>query len=89
MKSITRDDSIYKGAYLALRDIMKSMEKKYGVKLYLDSRVDWGKTWMDASVYIHGDRHIVNLVCMKLIVWQHHQKIRDGILFAYPAEDMK
>ena len=70
-------------------DSLKETEKKYGVKLYLDSRVDWGKTWMDASVYIHGDRHIVNLVCMKLIVWQHYQKIRDGILFAYPAEDMK
>lgn len=89
MKSISSENSIYKQAYEALLEIMKNAEKRYGVKMYLDSRVDWGKTWMDSSVYIHGDRHVVNLVCMKLIVWQHMQKIRDGILYAYPAEEIK
>lgn len=89
MKSISSENSIYKEAYDALLGFMKAAEKRYGVKLYLDSKVDWGKTWMDSSVYIHGDRHVVNLVCMKLIVWQHNQKIRDGILYAYPAEEMK
>ncbi|MBL5840892.1 hypothetical protein [Enterobacter asburiae] len=89
MKSITCDNSIYKEAYEALLEIMSAAEKRYGVKLYLDSRVDWGKTWMDSSVYIHGDRHVVNLVCMKLIVWQHNRNIRDGILYAYPATEIK
>lgn len=89
IKSIRSEDSIYREAYDALLDIIKNAEKRYGVKMYIDSCVDWGKTWMDASVYIHGDRHIVNIVCMKLIVWQHNRKIRDGILYAYPAEEMK
>lgn len=89
MNSIRSDNSIYQGAFEALCDIMDAAEKRYGVKLYLDSKVDWGKTWMDCSVYIHGDRHVVNLVCMKLIVWQHTQKIRDGILYAYPASELK
>lgn len=71
----------------ALRDIMNEVGKRHGSKMYLDSVCDFGVSWTDTKVYIHGDRNVVNLVCIRLIAWQHkHLGPCDHYLYAYPAE---
>lgn len=87
--SLSKDISVCKVSFEALKEIMKNAEKRFNTKLYLDSQVQIGKSWLDTVVYIHGERNVVNLVCMKLIVWQHNNlKAGDCYLYAYPAEDI-
>lgn len=87
---ISSENSVCKEAFEALKSIMATAEKRYNTKLYLDSRVDIGKSWLESCVYIHGDRNVVNLVCLKLVNWQlrNFKPGYEYLLYAYPAEDM-
>lgn len=72
----------------ALREIISLVEKRYDTKVYIDSECEIGKHWTDTKVYLHGERRFVDLVCMKLITWQHrYLKLCDHYLFAYPIEE--
>lgn len=88
---LASDDCVYKDAYLALKKIIKECEKKYDTKIYIDSHVGFAANWMDSKVYLHGDRNVVNIVCLKLVVWQHNRgtKRGGGCLYAYPVEELK
>ena len=90
LSHISGEESVCREAFMALKNIMAVAEKRFNTKLYLDSRVGIGKSWLESCVYIHGDRNVVNLVCLKLITWQHNNLPRGNqyLLYAYPAEDM-
>ena len=90
IKMISDEKSVCCEAFLAMKQIMLDAEKRYSTKLYLDSHVEFGKSILETCVFIHGDRNVVNIVCLKLINWQHRHYHRgwEYMLYAYPAEDL-
>ena len=91
LSQIASEKSVCHEAFIALKNIMDVAEKRFNTKLYLDSKIEFGKSWLETKVYIHGDRNVVNLVCLKLINWQHRNLPpgKQYMLYAYPAEDME
>lgn len=82
---------MYGEAYKKLEEIISESEKKYNCKLYIDSAVGSMQNWLQVSVFIHGDRNVVNIVAIKIMSWQHNHLAawENHYVYVYPAEDME
>ncbi len=93
MKSSTLglENSIHRASYLQLKDIIKRAEERYSTTITIEEDLGSTTSWLDDKVYLVGDRNVVNIVCLRLINWQHRRGYfpRHGFLYVLPAEERK
>ena len=90
LSQLESENSTVIGSLTALRAIIGDMEKRFDTKIYIDSECEFGKSWTDTRVFLHGEKKYVDLVCLKLVAWQHRNLGPcDHYLYAYPVGERK
>ncbi|QGZ16263.1 hypothetical protein Hena1_00870 [Erwinia phage Hena1] len=90
VKLLADEKSVYKDAYARLLELILEAEERYGEKVYVDTISECGKRWVNVNVYLHGERHIINLIIIKMVNWQNKNvKAWDCKLYVYPAEERR
>lgn len=83
------DNSVFKPAYTRMLEIIAEAESRYGTKLYVDTIPGSARSWLNVTVFLHGDRNVVNMVALKMMMWQHRnlRSWERSYLYIYPAAE--
>lgn len=88
VRLLADENSVFKGAYARLLELIREAEERFDEKLYVDTMTGSGKTWLNVNVFLHGDRNVINWVIIKMVTWQNRNiPSWQSKLYVYPAEE--